>query len=401
MRLAGSYPCHSTIPRGSQESIRSAILSCLRLPAVMTLLTALLVAPAPTAADCNWVFNWYCPGCSKIGGRTTGTMGGFETESACESARARWKRDNGSMGGGANAEPCYRPGGGCDVTPPKPEPPVPPRRDNPGPDRRPPERSPWQPKNVDPEEEKKAAEAERARLAAEKKRTEEVKVQRDKADILKNLKGASSADLGLKGVDSDTLKDNSNPLGLKKTEEPPKASGLSKVMPIYWRSVSVPAACVVADQIKAGDVCYVVDAYDLLKVLNGPNGAREFAKLLLEKAMKKALVIGLGAENLESKADLVKAMYEAEVKMVDEISRAIIAEMTQDPVKQAWLTQQAKLDSDGVTRLKQKVVSQKLANVQASLDYLQQKPDIQGIRFNCTAACRQLIQTAQGMGVLE
>lgn len=308
------------------------------------------------------------------------------------------------MGGGANAEPCYRPGGGCDVTPPKPEPPRPPRRDNSEPGYTPPPSYPTPPPpgEVDPEAARKAAEAERARVAAEKKRKEKEEFEKSRADAVRNLKGTSSGELGLKGVDTDTLNDsNSNPLGLKKSEEAPKTAGLSKVMPIYWRSVSVPAACVVADQLKAGDVCYVIDAHDLLKVLNGPNAAREFAKLLLEKAMKKALVVGLGAQNLESKADLVKSMYQAEVKMVDEISRTIIAEMTQDPAKQAWMTQQAKLDSDAVARLKQKLVSQKLANVQASLDYLQQNPDIQGVRFNCTSPCRQLIQAAEGMGILE
>jgi len=298
---------------------------------------------------------------------------------------------------GIDVESCYRPGGGCDITPPKPpDPPKRPRRDDPytPPPSYP---TPTASDNADQEAARKRAEAERARVAAEKKRKEEDKVQRDKAEILKSLKGASSGDLGLKGVDSS----GTNSLGLKGTEETPKPSGLSKVMPIYWRTVSVPAACVVADQLKAGAVCSVIDARDLLRALNGPNATHELAKLLLRKAMKKALVVSLGAEGLESKADLVNAMYEAEGKMVDEVYRSIVLEMSENPAKQAWMTEQAKLDAEAVARLKQTVFSEKQANVQASLNYFQRNPTTQGIKFNCTSACRQLLQAARGMGVLE
>lgn len=369
------------------------------------LIAALLVAPAPTMADCTWYFHWYCSGCSKIGARTTGTEGPFNSKSSCESARSRMKSNYNR--GDVDVEDCYQPGGSCDEpSASKPEPRRNQPRDNsePGYTPPPPNPTPPSPGNVDPEAARKAAEAERARVAAEKERKEKEEFEKNKADALSNLKGTSSGDLGLKGMDSDTLKDNdSNPLGLKSTEEPAKVSGLSKVMPIYWRTVSVPAACLVADQLKAGDLCDVIDGSDLLAALSGPNAAHEFEKLVLKMALKKTIIASFGGaqKNLESKVDLVKAMYEAELKVEDQIYRTVAKEMAEDPAKRAWLTQQAKLDSGAVTRLKQKILSEKLANVQASLDYLQKNPNIQGIRFNCASACQQLTQAARGMEVLE
>jgi hypothetical protein len=141
----------------------------------------------------------------------------------------------------------------------------------------------------------------------------------------------------------------------------------------------------------------------LLKVLRGPNATQEFEKWLLEKALKKAIVISLGQgqENLDRKLDLVKALYQAETQVFDEIARRIDAEMAEDPAKQALLEQTARLDNEAVKALRQRIYAEKEANVQASIDYLRRNPKTKAIRFDCSAACQQLVQAAKGINVLQ
>jgi len=172
---------------------------------------------------------------------------------------------------------------------------------------------------------------------------------------------------------------------------------------IYWRTVSVPAACVIAGQLSGGDACLVVDAHQLLTTLNGPNGVHQFEKLLFEKAATKAIVLSLGAEdkNLESKLDLVRAIYQAEAKIFDGVAQKITDEMMEYPAKRAWMMEQAMLDDAAIRELKQEIFAERQANVQASAEYLQRNPTSRGVGFNCTQACRQLIQAAQGLNVLE
>jgi hypothetical protein len=256
-----------------------------------------------------------------------------------------------------------------------------------------------------------AREAERLRKIAEEKRRQE-EFEAEKAEALTSLKGVSADDLGLKGGSPDDLGlkdadtgaakgDNTSSFDLKDVPATPGALGQSETNRIYWRTVSVPAACVVAGELKAGDACFVV--YHLLRVLRGPNAAREFEKSVLAEALKRAIVISLGQgqENLDRKIDLVKALYQAEAQAFDEIARRIDAEMAGDAAKQALLEKAARLDNEAVKALKQQIYAEKEANVQASIDYLRRNPSTKGIRFDCTRACQQLIQAAHGMNVLQ
>ena len=115
----------------------------------------------------------------------------------------------------------------------------------------------------------KAVEAERLRRIAEERRKQQ-EFEKEKADALRSLKGVSADDLGLKGgspddlglkdVDAGGVKgDNSPSFDLKDVRATPVGSGPSEINRIYWRTVSVPAACVVAGELKAGDACFVVD----------------------------------------------------------------------------------------------------------------------------------------------
>lgn len=59
------------------------------LIAVLTIFFSASVAEA----SCTWSFNWYCDACAKIGGRTTGTHGGYATEAECDNARRSVARE--------------------------------------------------------------------------------------------------------------------------------------------------------------------------------------------------------------------------------------------------------------------------------------------------------------------
>lgn len=53
---------------------------------VFTSLLTLGVA-SPAFASCTWYFNWSCSRCADMGGRSTGTQGGYPTYDSCNSAR--------------------------------------------------------------------------------------------------------------------------------------------------------------------------------------------------------------------------------------------------------------------------------------------------------------------------
>jgi hypothetical protein len=67
--------------------IASAVFACASLSS----------AEAPAAVA--YYFNWYCPGCSRIGSGSNGREGPFGSQFACEAARA-------SMGGSLNLRGC-------------------------------------------------------------------------------------------------------------------------------------------------------------------------------------------------------------------------------------------------------------------------------------------------------
>ena len=227
---------------------------------------------------------------------------------------------------------------------------------------------------------------------------------------MRNLKGVPAGDLGLAGVDENTtslglkgVDDSSGSPGLKGVGDVPGATGPYDTDSIYWDAVSVPAACVIAGELRAGNACAVVDAYHLRQILQGPNPTPAFEKWILEEAVKKVVVISLGekGENLDRKIDLVKAIYEAEARIFAEVSQRITNEMTDDPAKQEWMKEQADVDSDAIARLRQQIFAERQANVQASADYLRANPNSLGIRFNCTQPCHQLIEAAEGTSVLQ
>jgi hypothetical protein len=58
-----------------------------------------LLSSAEAQAAVAYYFNWYCPGCSRIGSGSNGREGPFASPSACEAARA-------SMGGSLNLRGC-------------------------------------------------------------------------------------------------------------------------------------------------------------------------------------------------------------------------------------------------------------------------------------------------------
>ncbi len=172
---------------------------------LLTVALAVVMYGAVARAACVWSFNWYCPNCAKIGGRTTGNQSGYPTESACESAR-------GSVARGVTTGSCTR-SGICELpaTPPQSYPgarPVPPTGGYTVP-------------GYDYDAERQRAEEERVRLEAEeadrqaRQKAEEEKRQRqflqDKLDGLKSLKGGVDFDGGTR------LKTGGESLGLKGT----------------------------------------------------------------------------------------------------------------------------------------------------------------------------------------
>ena len=69
-----------------------------RLIAAVVFACASLYSTEAPAVD-SYYFNWYCPGCSRVGSGSRGREGPFGSQSACEAARA-------SMGGGLNLRGC-------------------------------------------------------------------------------------------------------------------------------------------------------------------------------------------------------------------------------------------------------------------------------------------------------
>lgn len=167
-----------------------------------------LVWSTPGNAGCTWKFDWYCSGCAKIGGRTTGERGGYASEAACESARSAVRSPVTTMS-------CDRVGT-CDAPPP------PPRRTqgetgesrgqahHPTPDYDAQRRM---------EAEIKAQEEARQSAEADRKAREQAAFDRAKADLMNQLKGGTlDQGSGLKGVgggDTLSLKSGTPTFGIK------------------------------------------------------------------------------------------------------------------------------------------------------------------------------------------
>lgn len=164
----------------------------------------------PAFADCTWYFNWYCSDCAKIGGQTTGTQGGYPSESSCDSAR-------GGVASGVTTGSCSS-SGYCDSPAAVPSPGY-----GGGTGYRQPQHRTYVPQ-IDYEAERRRQEAEQRRLDAEEaKRQAELKAaeekrrrqfMKDKAEALGSLKGGVDFD----GSGSGEPKIKSSPgdsLGLK------------------------------------------------------------------------------------------------------------------------------------------------------------------------------------------
>ena len=192
------------------------------------------VCAAESFAAVTWHFNWYCSGCARIGARTTGTGGPFDSRSSCESARAAMQTNMDSRGGGVRAESCYSTG----VDIPRSDSPAAPQPNygrggygSPAPQQQ------YQQPGVDYEQQRREEEArqrraEEARQAeAERKRREEFAKSRQ--DALHLLKGVESGELGLKGLDQDNdlrLK-GSKASTLRDAPSATKARGANKCPP--------------------------------------------------------------------------------------------------------------------------------------------------------------------------
>jgi hypothetical protein len=86
-------------------------------------LACALLLPAGARAAVTYSFDWYCPGCSKIGMGSNGREGPFGSGSACQAARASL---SGSLAARGCASRCFNPqpcvsAGQPDVPPPPPE----------------------------------------------------------------------------------------------------------------------------------------------------------------------------------------------------------------------------------------------------------------------------------------
>lgn len=362
-----------------------------RQPRILTcaFITSALVWSA--AADCTYTFRTYCPSptCAPPGRATSFTLGPYSSEAACERARAA-----GRPGAGVTVGPCVRQGV-CVQTPLESG-----RHE----DSRGLSVTPLQPSD-DAEAREKALADERDRVAAEERRRKDEKFQRDKAEVLQTMKGVSSGETGLKGISGQSTSNAGVTVELKGFDTTPRGPGLAQADLIYWKTVAgavpVPAACLEEKHLTSGDACIVVQVGELVMALKGPDPVHAIAKLLLEKGGKKVIAISLGDVTLDAKLGLVEKMYEAERDEFDFLAQWILREMVADPVKQAWLTNQVKLDSAAVTKLRNQIFAEEAANVQASKDYLKQNAASPGIRFICSSACSQLTQAARGIGGLE
>ncbi len=159
-----------------------------------------LASDAPGAVQ--WHFNWYCSGCARIGARTTGTNGPFSSREACESTRSSMQSTMNARGGGVNTVACQP--SGVDMPAPQSSTSAPPSGYRGG-GYTAPQQQTQQP-GIDYEQQRRAEEERRrqeeeARQAeAERQRREEFARSRDQA--LGLLKGGTSGELTIKGLDS-------------------------------------------------------------------------------------------------------------------------------------------------------------------------------------------------------
>ena len=176
-----------------------------------------LVCAAESFAAVTWHFNWYCSGCARIGARTTGTGGPFDSRSSCESARAAMQTNMDSRGGGVRAESCYSTG--VDIDHSRSSPATSPQS---GSAPRPPQSAYPQAPQADPSREQEARrreEEDREKRAAEDRRRAQEEFARNRDQALQLLRGVDSTELGLRGSGGLELRDAPN------TRAKPQAAG--------------------------------------------------------------------------------------------------------------------------------------------------------------------------------
>lgn len=157
---------------------------------------SVLALPNSAFAACSWSFNWYCsgPGCTRVMGRSTGTIGGFSSESQCEDMRSQYRSNTARVGGGITTGSCSR-SGVCDE--PQSRRNLPPTAPSGPPVTAPP---PYMPPDSNYEVERQRqieedhlrrqaeAEAEEARRRADEEARQE-KIRQDRLEALRDIQG--------------------------------------------------------------------------------------------------------------------------------------------------------------------------------------------------------------------
>ncbi|ATX79733.1 hypothetical protein Ga0123461_1316 [Mariprofundus aestuarium] len=159
---------------------------------------------SPANAGCTWKFDWYCSDCAKIGGQTTGTHGGYASESACESARDQVKSPVSAMS-------CDRVGW-CD------EPSKPPSSPQTNIENRGGSYTPSQPDYGAQQrmaEESRRQEEARRQAERERKAREQRAFDKAKSDTLRTLKGSSSSSSSKDPVSTLKLKSGTPTFSIK------------------------------------------------------------------------------------------------------------------------------------------------------------------------------------------
>ncbi len=128
------------------------------------------------SADCTYTLSTYCAGCARIGGSTSFTLGPYSSKESCESARADGVR---RASAGVSVGPCVQ-HGVCQGPPPSSG------------------QAESRPKSdlaplptIDAPVPESSLPDDRAQAAAEQARRRDEEFQRDKADMLKALRGPS------------------------------------------------------------------------------------------------------------------------------------------------------------------------------------------------------------------
>lgn len=175
------------------------------------------------------------------------------------------------------------------------------------------------------------------------------------------------------------------------------------IVPIEF---AIPAACLVAGQLKPGAAsatCHVIDAVQLGVALDQAL-VRPDAMLAVLQALglaggQRIVAISLGPGG--GAVSLVQAQHEQMARVFRTIGDRIQTEMQDDPAKAASLRQFALADVQAVQALRARVFAEHAAVVNAATEYLTTNPQAQGIRFHCLLACQQLVSAAQGANVFD